>query len=123
MDGERRHDRWPARQNDCVGTDAFVRPASEASVRTPSPWVIFWNHSVTGKLHFNLRAAMRWGQNLEAKAVASTQYSEIPTLSVAHNATLRMGHLNCRRRSARPTLREAQGKADSQQLDFQRSFV
>jgi len=22
------------RQNDCVGTDAFVRPASEASVRT-----------------------------------------------------------------------------------------
>jgi hypothetical protein len=30
--------------------------------------VVLWNHQVTGKLHFNLRAAMRWRQNLEKKA-------------------------------------------------------
>jgi len=35
-----------------------------------------------------------------------------------------MGHPNCRRCTARPCVRrEAKGKADSQQLDFQRSFV
>jgi hypothetical protein len=76
---------------------------------TPPPWVIMWNHRVNGKLHFNLRAAMRCGQNLEAKAVASTQYSEIPT-QIADDAP-----------PAPP--REAKGKADSQPLDFQRSFV
>src|SRR5512141_590535 len=38
------------------------------------------------------------------------QYSEIPTLSVAHNATLRMRHPNCRLRSVPHLRREANGQ-------------
>ena len=73
---------------------------------TPPPWVVLWNHQVTWKLHFSPRAAMGWRQNLEKKAVFKVSNASktspprtlsairIPTLSVAHNATLRMGHPN-----------------------------
>jgi hypothetical protein len=37
----------------------------------PPPPVIWWNHGVRGKFRINLWAAMRCGENLEAKAVAS----------------------------------------------------
>jgi len=63
---------------------------------------------------------MRCGENLEKKA--GFKVSMYQRLLPANFLPIK-GHPNCRRRSARPTVRrEAKGKAGSQQLDFQRSF-
>jgi hypothetical protein len=67
---------------------------------------------------------MRCGQNLEKKAGFKVLRVSLFQRVLPANFLLIMGHPNCRRRSARPTVRrEAKGKADSQQLGFQRSFI
>jgi len=47
----------------------------------PLPLPVLFNHGVRGKSRFNLWAAMRCGENLGSKAIASTQYPgvKIPT--------------------------------------------
>src|SRR5260370_20861832 len=96
----------------------FVWGRTHSSVsRIPSLRVL-WNHCISENLQFNPRAAIRCGENLEKK-----QVSQFQRLLPANFLPI-VGRPNCRRRAARPCVRrEVKGKADSQQLDFQRSFV